>query len=79
MLLPESRSLHPPARKLNSHVASLTEFCHIYCPDGLNTMLFQGCVLGTAPTVGMVGKIYIFRMRADGGAGGSAEPLITPI
>lgn len=30
-------------------------FSHIHCSDGLNnTLVSQGCVLRTAPTVGMV-------------------------
>ena len=73
MQLQESKSPHPPARELNVHIAALTGFCHIYCPDGINTVLFQGCVLGTAPTVGLVGKIYIFRMRADSGDQGAVR------
>lgn len=33
-------------------------FGHIHRPDGLNnTLLSQGCVLGTAPTVGVVGRV----------------------
>ena len=55
-------------------------FSYISCPDGYsNTLLSPSCVLGTAPTVGLVGKIYIFRMRADSGIRGSGEPLITPV
>jgi len=49
------RSLHLPTRILKS---ALTEFSHINRPDGLNSMLLsEGCVLGTAPGAGMVGKI----------------------
>ena len=35
-------------------------FSHTHSPDGLNgTLLFQGCVLETTPSVGMVGGRYI--------------------
>ena len=39
---------------------SLTGFSHMFSPDGLNnTLLSQGCVLVTAPTVGTVYRVYI--------------------
>ena len=41
---------------------AFTGFSHVYHPDGLsNALLPQGCVLGTAPTVGRVGRVYIPR------------------
>lgn len=56
-----SRSLHLPTRILKS---ALTEFSHINCPDGLNSMLLsEGCVLGTAPGGRMVGRKHISRIR----------------
>ena len=37
-------------------------FSHVLHPDGLNNiLLFQGCVLETALTVGTVARIYITR------------------
>lgn len=51
-----NRSLHPSARILNLHIESLQGLSHAFSPDGLNnTLLSQGSVLETAPSVGMVG------------------------
>ena len=48
-----SRSLHLPARILKVYTEALTGFSHIYHPDDLNsTVLSQGCILETAPTMG---------------------------
>ena len=44
----------------------------MYCPGGLNnTLLFRGCVLDKAPTVGMVGRMYMLR---TGEAAGCPSP-----
>ena len=41
-------------------------FSYISCPDGYsNTLLSPSCVLGTAPTVGMVGGPYIPRIGEE--------------
>ena len=41
---------------------NLTEFSHVHSSDGLNkTLLSQGYVLETAPSVGMVYRTYILR------------------
>ena len=51
-----------PHQDLKVSIEALTEFSHMYCPDGLiNTLLSQGCVFEMAPTVGRVGGIYIPR------------------
>lgn len=55
-----SISLYPPARILKIYVKVFTEFSHIYHLDSLkNTLFSQGCVFGTAPTLEMVGTMYI--------------------
>jgi hypothetical protein len=61
-------------QNLISYIGALITFSYISCPDGYsNTLLSPSCVLGTAPTVGLVGKIYIFRMRADSGDQGAVR------
>lgn len=53
---------HPPATVLKVYREDLTGFSHIDCPEGLNkTLLPQGCALGTAPSVGTMGRAYIPR------------------
>ena len=48
------------------------EFSHVYHPDVLNnTLLRQGCILETAPTMGMAGR-HTFQ-----GQGGDKELLIS--
>ena len=45
---------------------ALTGFRHIHRPDGLsNTLLSQGCVLGAALTMGMVGRMFILRTEEE--------------
>ena len=57
-----SRSFQLPMTILKFYIEALTGFSHINHPDCLNTTsLSQECVLGTAPSVGMVGRIYIPR------------------
>ena len=57
-----SRSLHLPTRIWKVYIEALMGFGHVFYPDGLNNaLLFQGCVLETALTVGTVGRIYITR------------------
>ena len=51
-----SRSLHPPAKIWKAYGEALMGLSHMTSPDGTdNTLLTQGCVLGTALTVGTVG------------------------
>lgn len=58
-----SRSPHPPCQNLQVYTEALTRFSHIYCSDGFNNMLLsQGCILEMAPTVGMVGRVYVPRI-----------------
>lgn len=39
-------------------------FGHLHHPDGPNnTLLYQACILETAPNVGMVGRMYILSKR----------------
>ena len=57
-----SRSLHPPARICKVYAEALAGFSHISSPDGVdNTLLSQGCVLGTALIVGTVGWMRTFQ------------------
>ena len=50
-------SPHPPARILKVYTEALPGFSHVFSGDGLNnTLLSQGCVPGTAPTEGTVGR-----------------------
>ena len=59
-------SPHPPARILKVY---LTTFSLVFSPDGLNnTLLSPDYGLETAPSVGMVGRMYISR------TGGNEEP-----
>ena len=52
-----SRSVHLLARTFRVCIEAFMGFHCVYCPAGLHTtFLSQGCVLGTAPTVGMVGR-----------------------
>lgn len=66
-ILKMSRSLTQPTRILKVYVKALVGFSHIFCPDGLsNNILFsQSFILGTAPTVGMVGRMYILRAKVE--------------
>lgn len=58
------KCLHPYTRILEVYYTeALTRFSYIYHPDGFNTSLSQGYVLGTAPAMGMVGRTYIPRTR----------------
>ena len=42
-------SLHQLARILKDYIEVLTGFSHIHSPDSISTtLLFQGCILGTA-------------------------------
>lgn len=57
-----SRSSHLPTRILQVYNETVAGFSPAFSLDGLdNTLLPQGCVFGTAPSVGMVGKVYIPR------------------
>ena len=57
-----TRSPYPRTRILKVYIEVLTGFSHIFSPDGFNsTLLSQGCILGTAPTEGKVGRVYIPR------------------
>lgn len=57
-----NKSLHLPLRILKDYRGALTAFGYIFRADGLNnTSLSEGHVLGTAPTVGMVGRVYLSR------------------
>lgn len=50
---------HTLARILKVYTEDLPGFSHIHSPDVLNnTLLFQGCVLEIAPSVGTVGGIF---------------------
>ena len=52
-----SKSPHLRARILKDYIVALTGFGHITSTDDLNnTLLSQGCGLGTAPTVGVAGR-----------------------
>lgn len=51
----KSRFLHPPARILTVVTESLAGFSHLFSPD-LKTLLFQGDVSETAPSVGVVDR-----------------------
>lgn len=57
-----------PIKMLKVHVEALIGLRDVYCPDSLNTLVSQGCILKTA--VGMVGRMYC----KDKGEG--EEPLI---
>lgn len=51
-----------PPEKLKVYIKPLTAFSHIAHPDGLrNTLLSQGCLFETVPSVGMVGGTYTTR------------------
>ena len=53
-------------QNLISYIGALITFSYIPCPDGYsNTLLSPSCVLGTAPTVGMVGGPYIPRIGEE--------------
>lgn len=66
-----SRSLHPPARILKVYMGAFTGFSHVEDPVDLNNILpSHGCILETAPTVGMWMQCT-FQSR-----GGSKEPPI---
>jgi len=62
-----SRSLTQPTRILKVYIEALTGFSHIFCPDGLsnNTLFSQSFMLGTAPTVGTVGRMYFLRAKVE--------------
>ena len=75
-----TRSPHSPARILKVHIEALAVFSHVCCPDALNnTLLSQVCVLGTAPTVGTEGRVYIPRMERGWGASNCPGPALRPI
>ena len=57
------RSLPMPTRMLKVHVEALMGLRQVYCPDGLNTPVSEGCILKTA--VVMVERIYS-KDRGDG-------------
>lgn len=59
-----SRSLHPFSRILKVYIQALTGFSHVYAPDGLNTLLSQGCVLGIACSMGKASRMHIPKIRA---------------
>ena len=62
--LHRSRSLHLPSRTFKVYIEALTGFHHTRYSDNLNNALFfQGYVLGTAPSVGKMGRTCIPRMR----------------
>lgn len=47
---------------LKVYTEALTGFSHVHCPHGLkNTLFSQVHVFETAPSVGIVGRIYILR------------------
>jgi len=57
-----SRSLCLPTRVLKVYTEAFTGFSHIWGTGGLKSMLlFQGYILGIAPTMGMGSKMYIPR------------------
>lgn len=65
------RSLHPTTRILKVYIEALTEFTHVYCPDGLTTLCsLEAVTLKMAPTAGTVGRAHIVR------TGGGEEPMI---
>lgn len=64
--LKTSRSPHWPARILRVYTENLTVFSHVCSSDGLNhTLLSQNCILGTATSMGTVGRKYIPRIGED--------------
>ena len=68
-----SRSLHLPASVLNVYRETSVGFNQVFSSDGLNnTLLPQGCVLGTAPSVGTVDRVYI--PRTEEGASNCRGP-----
>lgn len=46
-------------QNLQVYIEALTGFSYVYHPDGLNTLLSQGCILEMAPAVETVGERYI--------------------
>lgn len=55
-----SSSLSLPTRILKVYTVALTGFSQVLSPNGLNSsLLSQGDVLQTAPSVGMAGRTYI--------------------
>lgn len=65
-----SRSPHQSTRTLKVYIEALIGFGHIYHPDDLNTtLLSQGYILETAPSVGMMGRTYIPRTEEVWGWG----------
>lgn len=57
-----SRPLPLTIRTLKVGTEALAGFTPLHSPGGLsNTLLSQGCILVTAPSVGMVGKMCIPR------------------
>ena len=57
------RCLHPPTKTVKVNIKAFTGFGHRH-----KTWLPQGCVLETAPSVGMVGRTYTPRMKEGWGA-----------
>ena len=72
---PKDKQISPhPCQILKVYVQVLAGFSHAYHPGGFNnTLLCGGCVLGTAPTVGTVGRAYIPR------TGEGKEPLVAHV
>ena len=63
----------PNCKNPKLYTEALTGFSHH--PDGPNnTLLSQGCILETAPSVGMVGRVSIPRTGEEGGASGFPGP-----
>lgn len=61
-----NRCSHSSTRKLKLDVEILSRFSHIYHPNGLNTtLLSQGYMVGMAPMVETVGRIYIPRTEEE--------------
>lgn len=60
-------SSHQPTRILKVYVEALSGLSHVYRPDGLeNTLLSLSYALGTAPTVGIVGRTVCSKERRGG-------------
>lgn len=56
----KSRYSHLPIKILKIYIRALAGLSHTICPDYLNTTtLSQAYVLGTAASLGMVGRTYI--------------------
>lgn len=52
----------PPVVRTFKVLEAFTGFSHVHCLDGLKDTFFcPGCILETAPTVGMVGRTHVPR------------------